>query len=40
VDARGAPKRILTAHPADQFAGFLRDRRAAGLAEPDLPCPE
>src|SRR4029077_10778395 len=40
VDARSAPKRILAAHPPNQFTDFLRHRWAAGLAAADFPGPE
>ena len=35
-----APKRVLTAHFADQFAGCLGDRWASSLSAPDFPCSE
>ena len=40
VDARSAPKRILAAHPPNQFTDFLRHRWAAALAAADFPGPE
>ena len=40
VDARSAPKRILSAHPPNQFTDFLRLRRAAALATENLPRPQ
>ncbi len=40
VDARSAPKRVVAAHLANQFAYFLRHRWAAALAAANLPSPK
>ena len=40
VKARRAPARILFAHATNEIPDIMRDRRASGLASPNLPCPE
>src|SRR5260370_29526479 len=40
VDARSAAKRILAAHPPNQFTDLLRHRRAAAWAAANFPSPK
>ena len=40
VDTRRTPTRVFLAHASDEVANVAGDRRAPGLASPDLPRPE